>query len=186
MHAYREAHQTFPPPAIGDEAGRPLLSWRVALLPFLGEEELYSRFRLQEPWNSPRNRALLGSIPHVYAPPGATPRHGSHTYYRVFVGAGAVFEDGRGISFTEVPDGMGTTIMIVEADQSVPWTQPAELPYASCAPVGGVGARFSDGFLAAYCDGAVRLIRSDFDEARMRLAIGRHDGYGFPEAPNEP
>jgi Protein of unknown function (DUF1559) len=186
MHAYREAHRTFPPPALCDEAGTPLLSWRVALLPYLGEQELYSRSQLREPWDSPRNWTLLERMPRVYALAGATPAEAGHTIYRVFVGAGAVFEDSRGISLAELPDGMGTMAMIVEADESVPWTRPAEIPYASCAPVRGVGTRFRDGFLVAYCDGDVRLIRNDFDEVRMRLAIGRDDGYGFPRAPNQP
>lgn len=185
MHDYREAHRTFPPPALCDSKGQPLLSWRVALLPYLGEQQLYNRFRLRESWDSPRNRGLLGRMPRVYDAGGTTPEEG-HTIYRVFVGADALFEDCRGVGLGEIPDGVGNTLMIVEADESVPWTRPAELPYASCAPVRGVGSRFPGAFLAAYCDGCVRLIRNDFDETRMRLAIGRRDGWGLPEKPNEP
>ena len=48
---------------------RPLLSWRVAILPDLGERELYEQFHLDEPWNSPHNLVLVGRMPKVYAHP---------------------------------------------------------------------------------------------------------------------
>ena len=40
MDKYRDEHGAYPPPAIYDREGRPVLSWRVALLPYLGEEAL--------------------------------------------------------------------------------------------------------------------------------------------------
>src|SRR5262245_38041872 len=59
-----------PPAGIAyDKDGRPLHSWRVLILPFLGEEELFKRFKLNEPWDSPHNIQLLPNIPRVYAPP---------------------------------------------------------------------------------------------------------------------
>ena len=42
------------------------LSWRVLLLPYLGEKDLYDRFNLTEPWNSPVNIALVNQMPEVY------------------------------------------------------------------------------------------------------------------------
>src|SRR5215216_7139987 len=42
----QEGH--YPPPAITGQDGRPLLSWRVALLPYIGEEALYREFHLGE------------------------------------------------------------------------------------------------------------------------------------------
>jgi hypothetical protein len=50
--------------------GEPLLSWRVAVLPQLGEEDVYRQFKLDEPWDGPHNRALLSRMPKVYAAPG--------------------------------------------------------------------------------------------------------------------
>jgi hypothetical protein len=49
--------------------GRPLLSWRVHLLPFLEQDNLYKRFHLDEPWDSPHNIRLLDQMPIVYARP---------------------------------------------------------------------------------------------------------------------
>src|SRR6476646_454448 len=44
----------FPTDAIRDKNGKALLSWRVALLPFLEEGTLYKQFKLDEPWDSDR------------------------------------------------------------------------------------------------------------------------------------
>ena len=57
----------FPAAAIrkGDKA---LLSWRVAILPFLEQFALYERFHLDEAWDSPHNASLLKEMPRVYAP----------------------------------------------------------------------------------------------------------------------
>lgn len=43
------------------------LSWRVALLPFLGHQELYDQFHLDEAWNSPHNQELIKKMPEVFA-----------------------------------------------------------------------------------------------------------------------
>lgn len=69
MEEYKSVHGCVPPLASADESGQPLLSWRVHLLPFLGPEgeQLYRRFRLDEPWNSPNNLSLVEEMPAVYA-----------------------------------------------------------------------------------------------------------------------
>ncbi len=71
--------------------GKPLLSWRVHLLPYLGEDDLYQQFNLDEPWDSPNNIRLLNQMPKVYQSPNETPGS-SKTYYRGFANAGAMFE----------------------------------------------------------------------------------------------
>ncbi|HWL09941.1 MAG TPA: DUF1559 domain-containing protein, partial [Planctomicrobium sp.] len=64
MHEYHKANQHFPTiDGIGKESG---LSWRVYLLPLLGEEELYQKFHLNEAWNSPHNSALIPEMPNVF------------------------------------------------------------------------------------------------------------------------
>ena len=74
MHNHPKADGRFPAPAIQGPDGKPLLSWRVAILPYLEENELYLSFKLDEPWDSPHNKPLLERMPYLYAsvprPPG--------------------------------------------------------------------------------------------------------------------
>src|SRR5262245_9559054 len=52
---YHAAHGQFPPAVVRSPDGQPLYSWRVLLLPYLEEDQLYRRFKLDQPWNSPNN-----------------------------------------------------------------------------------------------------------------------------------
>ncbi len=89
IHNYADVHQGLLPLAatVGKD-GKALLSWRVELLPYLGENELYNQFKRDEPWDSPHNRQLLSKMPAVFAPPGAKTQRTYSTYYQVFVSAG--------------------------------------------------------------------------------------------------
>jgi hypothetical protein len=84
MNQYHATYRCLPNHAIYHN-GKPVLSWRVALLPFLGEDELYRQFKLDEPWDSPHNRALLKKIPEVYAPAEGQGNPPYTTVYQVFV-----------------------------------------------------------------------------------------------------
>src|SRR5262245_39481877 len=56
LHNYHAAHNHFPPAAICDKDGQPLLSWRVAILPYIEQANLYRQFKLDEPWDSEHNK----------------------------------------------------------------------------------------------------------------------------------
>jgi hypothetical protein len=93
MHNYADTHQGHLPPAAAvGKNGKALLSWRVELLPYLGEQDLYNRFKRDEPWDSAHNRKLLSKMPAVYAPPGVKTQRPYSTFYQVFVSAGPFSE----------------------------------------------------------------------------------------------
>jgi hypothetical protein len=166
LEDYAAGHGRLPPAAIAAPDGRPLLSWRVALLPYLGRKDLYDRFKLDEPWDSPENKKLLNQMPGVYGPAGVVRR--STTVHRALVGPGTAFADGRGIT-AEVKDGPANTILITAAAEGVPWTKPQELPYAPDQPVPDLG-------VALFADGSVRLLGPRLDEKTRRALIARASG----------
>ncbi len=176
MHNYLDVHGRFPAPAIQGPDGKPLLSWRVAILPYLAEDELYRSFKLDEPWDSPHNKALLRRMPRVFAPP-RPPGQAQEglTHVRVFVGKGTPFEGGRGPRREDFNDGPDRTMMAVEADEAVPWTKPDELPYAPDKPLPTLGGGPRGSFAALMADGGVRFIPAKLDEALLRRAITRDD-----------
>ena len=85
MHNYHDTYGHFPPPSTYSPDGKALLSWRVAILPFLSHDALYRKFRLDEAWNSAHNKELLKEMPDVFAPPGRPDVDRYRTFYQVFV-----------------------------------------------------------------------------------------------------
>ncbi len=171
-------------------AGRPLLSWRVHILPYLGEQALYRRFNLDEPWDSPNNRLLVAQMPAVYITPEAGKRAGpGKTYYRGFTSKGAAFEkpvDGAAemkLRFpASFPDGLSNTLLVVEAGDAVEWTKPDDLDWPPGRPrpeLGGIAPKLP--FLNILMgDGSVRKLRRDVPDQTLRWLIDRQDGNVIP------
>ena len=85
LHNYHDTYNVFPAAAITDPQGRPLLSWRVAILPFLEQAALYNKFHLDEPWNSPHNLTLVNEWPNLYACPSDPNIAPDQTNYQVII-----------------------------------------------------------------------------------------------------
>ncbi len=176
MHNYHDVNGHFPPPAITDKNGKPLLSWRVAILPYIEQDAVYRQFKLDEPWDSEHNKKLLAQMPPIYAPVKTATKELFGTYYQVFNGKGAAFEAGEKITLPSIPDGTSNTIMVVEAADPVPWTKPDDLPFDPPKPLPKLGAEFPDIFLAAFCDGSVRELPKNIDANKLRALITRNGG----------
>ncbi len=176
MHNYHDSYKRFPAHAIYSADGKPLLSWRVAILPYLEQDNLYRRFKLDEPWDSEHNKKLMKQMPPVYAVPGAKAKEPHLTFYQGFVGKGAFFEGEKGTTLGGITDGTSNTLMVVEAGDAVPWTKPEDLPYDSEKPLPKLGGPRAGDFNAAWCDGSVRLIKKTIDPKVLHLLIQRNDG----------
>jgi RNA polymerase sigma factor (sigma-70 family) len=156
--------------------GKALLSWRVALLPYLQQGILYRQFHLNEPWDSPHNIKLLEKMPRVFAPPGLKTRKPYTTYYQLLVGPHAVFNKHIQAPLSTIVDGTSNTILIVEANAPVPWTKPDDLHYARDEPLPELGGIFPDVINVAFADGSVRALNKKCDQQTLRWAIEADDG----------
>lgn len=175
MHNYHDVNKGFPAAAICDMNGKPLLSWRVAILPYLEQDHLYKQFRLDEPWDSEHNKKLIPLMPPTYAIPAAPSKPGE-THYRVFVGGGALFDRDKLVKFPQITDGTSNTIMIVETAESVPWTKPEDIVYDAQKPLPKFGGFHAGIYNVALADGSVRAVSHSITEATLRAAITRAGG----------
>ena len=116
LHNYYDTNGHFPPPVLTGPDGKTPYSWRVAILPYLEQTELYKRYKFDEPWDSDNNKRLLEQMPPVLRDPTAD-RHSTDTSYFALVGAETCFGEkgGTGTTFAEIKDGTANTIMVVEA-----------------------------------------------------------------------
>ncbi len=183
MHAFLDNHKRFPQAGIG-KGDKALLSWRVALLPYLEEAALYKEFDLSLPWDHPHNKKLIARMPKVFAHPGATAREPGLTHYRVLVGPGTLFEPRPGPALlgarlADVTDGTSNTLMVVEAREPTIWTRPDDLPYDPKGPLPKFGVG-KDGFNAVFADGAVHFIPAATAAEVLRGYITRSGGEVVP------
>jgi hypothetical protein len=160
MIGYERKHGTFPAHASYDKEVKPLLSWRVHLLPFLGEEKLYKEFRLGEPWDSPHNRKLLARMPAAYRPAEDKLAGRWRTTYLAPLGEQTMFPGPRGVRVAEVADGTADTALLVDAadERAVEWTRPADLAVEEKDPRRGLAARHGGQVLLGMADGGVRFL----------------------------
>jgi hypothetical protein len=182
MHNYHDVHGAFPPPAVYDKEGKPILSWRVLLLPYMEQIDMYREFHLNEPWDSPHNKKLLARMPRVFAAPTGKGVKEHKTFYQAIVGKGTVWDSKRGVRIQDiaVTDGTSHTIMFVEAGKPVPWTKPEDVAIDAKKKLPRLGGIFPDGFHAAFCDGTVRFLPAKVKEATLRLLFLRANGIPRP------
>lgn len=157
LHNYESANGHFPPAAIVDKKGKALLSWRVAILPYIEQDNLYRQFKLDEPWDSEHNLKIAQTnVPTFMIPNQNYPKPG-YTHYRAFVGEQATFDRIKGRNIADVTDGLSNTWMVVEAGESVPWAKPDDLEFDPKKELPKLGNFFRGGFHVAMGDGSVRF-----------------------------
>jgi hypothetical protein len=175
---YEQAKGTYPAAAIVGKDGKPLLSWRVAILPYFGQAELFNEFHLDEPWDSPHNRALMPRMPKAYLCPSRSTIEPGTTTYLSFVGKGTTFGQGKPVQLREFTDGTSNTIMMVESTKATPWTKPEDLPFdpAALNQLQLVGSNHPGGFNASLVDCSVRFFKSTIDPKLFRALITPNGG----------
>lgn len=184
MHNFHDVHVSLPLPSNApaewrDANGRPHLSWRVHILPYLDQQNLYNQFHLNEPWDSPHNLALAEMMPSVFHTPGDDPAS-TTTHYMVFTGGGAPFGD-VGPRFAEFQDGLSNTIMVahVATRPGVPWTKPEDIVFDPSNPMACVGTVPPYGMPVVLGDGATVFVNPQIDALTFGYLVQHRDLNAF-------
>jgi hypothetical protein len=182
MQAYEQEYGSFPPAFVRDSQDRPAHSWRVLLLPHLGREDLYRRYRFSEPWDSPQNLSLLHEMPEVYA--CAADEDAllmGETSFMVVVGDVTLFPGSQPIGPRDITDGAYATLLVVQTEScGIAWTDPQDLDFERMSfQINGPGGQAISSFLeggafVATADGQVAFLPDETPPDVVRGAATRN------------
>jgi hypothetical protein len=186
MYMYEGVNNRFPPAAIRDKDGKPLLSWRVAILPYL-DLKLYKEFHLDEPYDSEHNKALIAKMPALFRDPHEEEGSTNASYFMP-MGKGMFGGDLKGMRMANITDGSANTIMLVEAKRDIlPWTKPEDIEIDADAtkPLPKLGGHMQpEGFFAAgFADGHIEGIDSskvDVGRLHAMFTVGGGESLEIP------
>jgi len=178
FHNYASENRDALPGDVLGKDGKQLLSWRVRILPYIGEKELFKQFKLDEPWDSKHNLRLVEKMPRVFSSPRVTLKRKGYTVYQVFSGPGALFRSGKTpYTIANIPDGTSNTILAVETSKAVPWTKPADISYDRDKAIPDFGKANDGKPLAVLVDGSVRVLDlKKVSSTTLKNAISPDDG----------
>jgi prepilin-type processing-associated H-X9-DG protein len=180
LHNYHDTFKLFPAAHLNDLEGEPKLSWRVSILPFLGEDGRYNAYQFDDAWDSPLNSGLLNPLPVVYGCPSHTIPGSTSTAYATITGTNTILGDGQCLPLRDVKDGTSNTLMVVEAcGLNIPWMKPQDIDAATVKGVGdpnGASSKHSGGSHVLMGDGSVRFISNNIDPKIYQALITRDGG----------
>jgi prepilin-type processing-associated H-X9-DG protein len=179
MHNYLDTYQAFPPSALVGRKGKPMLSWRVMILPYIEQDALYKKFKLDEPWDSAHNKKVFDEnpMPRVYLAPGGTAKADEKkTHYQGFVGNGAFFDLIQGAKVGDLRDGFSNTLMVVTAKTPVPWSKPDDVEFDPKKDPRDLLLFVNDVCNVGFADGSVRAISKKTPADTWRAVITRAGG----------
>ncbi|MBL8819686.1 MAG: DUF1559 domain-containing protein [Planctomyces sp.] len=126
LHNYHEHHQQFPPAYTLGSDGKPWHSWRVLILPELGEHELFDAYRFDEPWNGPHNAELAQRMPEVFGFSGEPAAK-----FLGITGQYTAWPSQASSRIREFQNGTSNSILLVEsADSDINWLEPRDISFA--------------------------------------------------------
>lgn len=186
LEQYRDTYRYFPPAFVADANGRPLHSWRVLILPYLGQDDLYAAYDMNEPWDGPNNRKLVNRMPPAFRCPSIPAANASDTNYLAVVGPETVLGPGTPVSIGAIEDGFLNTLMVVESTVAVNWMEPRDLDFSRMSFVlndpanDSISTSHLDRAQVLYADGSARSLPGETTPAVVRALCTRAGGESLP------
>ena len=176
LHNYNDTNGVLPTNQLSADK-KPLLSWRVQILPYIEQDHLFRQFNLGEPWDSDHNKKLIEKMPKLFAPPRGKAEPGQ-TFYQAFTGKRGWLKP-QALIPASFPDGTSNTLAIAEAGTAVIWTKPDDLVFDG-KDIPALGGMFDGKFHAVRMDGSVARFRKNAPPDALKLLIDPADGMVLP------
>jgi hypothetical protein len=179
MHNYHDVFSLLPAAHLNDDDGKPRLSWRVSILPYVDQGVIYNQYQFNEAWDGPNNTRLTQTTIPAYNCP-SNPVIGNLTCYATITGDQSMLASGTCVGIRDVPDGTSNTVMVVEAcGLNIPWGKPQDIDAATMTKIGSpnsVSSKHVGGAHILLGDGSVRFISANMDPKIMKALITRNGG----------
>ncbi|MGL6195594.1 MAG: DUF1559 domain-containing protein [Thermoguttaceae bacterium] len=183
VHNYYDLRQVMVPAYTTDKEGKPLHSWRVILLPYLEQEELYTSIRLDEPWDSEYNRQFHDKMPAIFrcASLGKDGEKRDTNYCMIFGEDAVGVDDKNSFTFRKIADGLSNTVLFVERMTPVCWMQPEDILQEDAykgvnKEPKGIGSPHLNGANSAFCDAGPRFIPENLPLDVLKAIITKAGG----------
>ncbi len=174
LASYHETYESFPA-AYSNNGNR---SWRVDVLPSLGEAPLYAQYDHAGAWDSSANSRLLSKRPRAFRCPSSS--DSTTTPFQAVVGVQSAWPFSNAIRMRDFHDGVSNTIQVVENhNPEVPWTSPSDTRWhdLSNGPVAGPHSTDERGTSrVVLADGSVRTISAAIDVEIWRALLSPQGG----------
>jgi hypothetical protein len=171
--AYHKDNGKFPPAATLSKEGKPLLSWRVQILPYLGHNFLYKQFRQNEPWDSDHNKKFIRRIPPSFRESQENLDKGT-TPFQAPVGIATLFTPGgTGTNSIQIINELSNTIMLVKVpeDKTAIWTKPEDWEIDINLSAKDLLKGFTNAIVFACADGEVKAIPLKEAEEKIKSML---------------
>jgi prepilin-type processing-associated H-X9-DG protein len=186
---YHDTFGCFPPASTADTRGRPMHSWRVLILPFLQEQQLYSLYDFNEPWDGPNNRKLIGMMPRSFACPSHRDEGTGCSSYVLVTGPGTAFPGTRTTAHGDIHDGLFGTVLAVElSNADIPWTAPRDLRMSRMSfrvndrSAPGPSSWHPGGANMVFGDGRCRFLKNTIQPDTLKALFSINDRDSMPNA----
>jgi hypothetical protein len=177
---YESTHGHLPPAYLADEVGRPMHSWRVLILPFIEQDNLYKQYDFSEPWDGPNNRQLAERMPRIYALHGDYYPGLTTTNYLAVVGPKTAWPGSSTVLRSDVTDGTSKTILLIEnRGQGVHWMEPRDLEFETMSfdlnSPNGISSKYDDPAVVML-DGSVQRLHKHLKPQTLRALLTINGG----------
>jgi len=188
MLLYEKDHGTLPPAFTVDDEGKPLHSWRVLLLPYLGQQQLYDHLELSEPWNSPHNKKYWAADIPIYQCPSDHETSPGRANYSVVVGDDSAFRGTKGTVLNSIVGNPAGLVLVIERLEGVCWLDPNQEVSVALADLGinqrgpsvkkiiGVSSDHKTCVVIGCRDGSVKLLSDTQGEDLRKMVRGKYFG----------
>jgi len=176
IHLFEDLHGRLPADIVSED-GKPLLSWRVELLPYLEAGAEYQQLRRNEPWASEHNAKILAKMPPVFAL-GVDPA-GGKTDILAPSGEGTWLDTKMPVKLVDITDGAALTAMLmqVQPEHAVPWAKPGDYVFDPQNPAAGLGASADvENVTVLLCNGAVVSVKKALAPEQWLALFSRAGG----------